>query len=951
MGDLIASADLHGRAIDLSLAWSAPRRQGRDLRVVRRRFGYPSDAGDGLMVLDLADLLRAGAEPWARIDRARFLILNDRAEGGILQAELAEYYEVADPLEPSQVIVRVYDSATDKLETTVLSRVSYVTRAEETSSDYGTFTTISIFTLSEDGIKALAGRAVIWTLEPSDIPATTVTLYTQKVGDPETPVVLSTQGESPYLFQWTATGGATISALFSRQEKQRTAATLSADAPLHVSFVTSMVTTAGAQEVDVSIRTVEFTEAVSPSSGDVDRTIAIADREPSRRDARELDSGLDPGTTYYYAAFVAQTAALSAGPRWTASAVPTERHGFADKLYSLLPAVHRYYDDPASGPQPGSGQPGSWQLRRFLQVLGPVLDQVRSLGEALPALHDLFEVRADYLPYLAQWIGWQLNRTLPTPLQRNDILLAPEVFATTGTVPNIEALVQRATGWDCKAKEFVHNVFLTNAADPIRLWEIWKAEGEGGAFNATSPAMPGAVTRAVNDSIDARPTIVADPSGGAPWLFWHSNRAVPGQATRRRRIWTMRATGTDMPRPAMPESGASSDEWPAAIADVIHFDQVIRLFWSSSQGGQSSLWTVTLTDGAPGEPVKLTHHPAGDFCPAAVRDINGLIWLFWQSSRRGPTDIWAMTFDPIYSTWSAPKRVTTGRPRDGMPAAVLDSNHQVHLFWSADLGEKSRIFHSIFDAEHHSWGEPEDVSSFGDSSLFRDEAPAAALSGDRLWLFWCSDRDGMPRIWASKQTDSGWGAPFPVTAGRSAEKDPAPLVTAEALHLFFSTQRGGEPYRSRTVNMADLGAIKRGKLEDRWHYTYSVELDQKSCYSRDAVGLYITPDDVTHSTYSLTEAERVRDLVEPFRPLPVRFLWFVEPPSVTENVYSPEADIGESYTDVYPTVEVLGEIGESSSVTLQEGWSVLHTNTPTDVSADLADLATLRRRTFFPDPE
>jgi phage tail-like protein len=868
MGDLTANANIRGRAIDLALAWSDPSTSARSLRVARRRRGYPTDLDDGLLVLDLADLFVSsdladlfvsGDVPWARIDRTRFLVVNTPAEGGLLQAEIAEYYTAASGASPSRVIARAYDDTTGQLE----------------------------------------------------------------------PV-----------------NAATLSVPFDRQEVQRTVATLLSSAPLDISFVTSVVTAASSQEAGVPICAVRFTETLNPDTGERDRTITISDRGLPARAAQGRDAGdaggLVPGVAYYYLAV--EDLGKKRPRTWTASAVVTGRHGFAEKLYQLLPAIHRYYDDPAGGKQ------GSFQLRRFLEIFGPGLDQARSLGEALSTRHDLFEVQADHLTYLAHWIGWEPDRTLPTQRQRNDVLFAPEVYATVGTVPNIRALVNRATGWDCRVKEFVKNVFLTNAVEPIHLWEIWEATGPIDGFGPTTPVKPEAVTHAVSDSIDARPAIVADHAGGAPWLFWHSDRPVSASSTPGRHLWMMRADGTGPAQPVKPKiAGEIAGEWPTAIAE----DNTIRLFWSSNRGGRRGLSTLTLTGGIPGEPIEITNHPAGDDqYPAAVREAGGRIWLFWQSSRRGPTDIWAMTLEPgadARTKWSAPQRIATGRPRAGTPSAVFDHEKKLHLFWSDDSGDRSRILHSIHDGA--TWSDPPvDISSGPTPSAvpyFRDEAPAVVLLNDSLWAFWHSDRDGIARLWASQETGSSWGAPFPVTTGRSTEKDPAPLITATGtLRLFFRTQRGGEVFRSRTVDFTDLGAIKQGQSEDRWHYTYSTTITSSSFYARDVVGLYLMPDEVNTLAAHESEVTRVKALVEPFRPAPVQqFVWVLEPQVVTESLYSP-VDIGESYTDVYALVDHLGDIDETCSVALP-GWSVLRTNTPGDVSADPGDLTTLRRRVFF----
>ena len=1258
MAGLTTRANIRGQQIDLALAWSDPAGQARSLRLLRRRVGYPTAPGDGLLLLDLADLFEpapalavAGAtktspiqittalphglstnnrlaiagvtgntnangswtivvtssttftltgstgnttysgggtafppptaSPWARIDRTRYLILDDVAEGGVLQAELALFYADASAPQPAQAAVTAYyappSGSTDPglvLESLV-SSVTYVDTATGSNAQFGLVTTITIYANPGGGPEAAAGTLVVSTKGTSPGPTTEVKDYTQPdpiTGQPldkqtaqpspdqivwtpaaqtvtnatnDAPIVITTQhphglssgaevvvqnvtgntaanntatnpvwsvfvtgpttftladsqGNASYTGGSTGTATpASTSVPFLLEELESTTSTLRAIQPLAVGFVTSvtsmlaatgatnttpieittvnahglatgaMLTIAGvtgntaangtwsifvtgpttfrltgsvgngaytgggslttrvlvAYATDVApieimtasphglpsgthvtiagvtgntaangtwpilvtgpktftltrsvgngaytgggvgsvpLRTVDFVEAQNPDTGEVGRSIDVVDLEPPRP---SLVPGLDPGVTYYYAAWEDAGKGFPAAPSFTALRTATGSHGFSDKLFSLLPAVHRFYDDPASGPQPGSGLPGSWQLRRLLQVVGPALDQAWSLGESLRTLSDVFEVRADDLPLVGGWIGWELDRTRSTQRQRTDILFAPDVFATVGTVPNIEALVHRSTGWSCQAKEFVNNVFLTNFVEPIRLCEIWQAPPTM-ASQPTYPLVPPAVQMAVtqaaidvqpaNDSIDARPALVTEPSGTPQtWLFWHSRRP-DAHASTRRQIWMQALDGSVPMRPVTqytPEdvSGLTyTDEWPTAIAA----GNVVQLFWISDRKGTPAVWTRSLSQGAPAPPTQLTQHPAGDDAPAVVQDTAGTLWVFFHSSRRGPTDIWAITLPSgANATWSPPFRITTGHPRDVTPAAFVDASGQLNLLWSADYGDRSRIVQATLSGTLPiaSTSVALVSSAADDMATYRDVTPAIVVYNNRPWAFWSSNRDGVFRLYASYWQSNPppntppWSTPVPVTAGRHAEAEPAAFVDAAgALRLLFRSQQGGEQYRSRTVDMENLGAIQRGLLSDRWHYTYSVLLDQTSPYARDAVGLYVTPDQMG----SLDDVDRVKALVEPFRPLPVRFVWYVQPTPIIEtvHVHGTTLDIKESYSD---SADFLGPVGESYSVALPD-WSLFYTNTLGDVSGDPANLHTLWRRTFYP---
>jgi hypothetical protein len=496
----------------------------------------------------------------------------------------------------------------------------------------------------------------------------------------------------------------------------------------------------------------------------------------------------------------------------------------------------------------------------------------------------------------------------------------------------------------------------------------------------------------VDDSIDARPALALEPAGTPPqWLFWHSRRPdTHAPASTRRQIWMQSfdavyplTTPSITMRPVMQASPAApddapgltySDEWPTAIGD----GSLVRLFWISDRKGAPSIWTRTLQIVSPSplptvsDASQLTQHPAGDHCPFVVKDAAGTLWVFFHSSRRGPTDIWTITLQSGSTTWTQPVRITTGHPRDRMPTAFVDATNQLNLLWSADLGDRSRILQATLSGGTWTVYTTPVSSAPGDTATYRDEAPAAVLWNGQVWAYWSSNRDGLSRIYASQLVGTAgsppvpvWSPPVPVTSGRHEEAEPAAFVdAANGLRLVYRSTQGGEQYRSRTVDMGNLGAIQRGLVTDRWHYTHSNQLridfnndptsvafQQDPPYARDAVGLYIKPD----VNQSLDDANRVKALVEPFRPLPVIFTWYVQPALVVESVYSP-IDIHESWStspaepppmDWIDDLEYLGSIAEATTVSLPD-WSLFYTNTLGDVSGNPADLTTLWHRTWYP---
>jgi phage tail-like protein len=503
---------------------------------------------------------------------------------------------------------------------------------------------------------------------------------------------------------------------------------------------------------DETLCEVRFADVLDGGSGDWTRTLEILDRYPSSRRKGAPESGLSPETRYYYAAFIERP-----GPEATAAATATGPHGSTERLYGLLPAVHQQYDEPAPADR------GRGHLRRFLQIFGAALDHARSLGEALSARHDVFEARAEDLPRLARWIGWEPDLAAGELVQRHDILIAPEIFAGVGTPQNLAALVTRRTGWKCEVKELAGNVLLTNAPDPLDSWEIWRADHAfGGDGERITMFDPVPVTRARStgtpselDWFDGRPAVLFD-GAGKRWLFWHSNRSG------RRDIWMDRGEG---PVRALgdPEGSPWIDESPCVLLD----GSLIRLFWSSSREGSWDLWmrTYDISPGAGDVPRRLTHG-AGARSPAAARDdSSGRTWLFWESSRRGPTDIWGVSFDasaldansaPIQAR---PIRLSTGKPRDRSPAAVVDASGAIHLFWSADLGTESRIYERVFDLAK-GWSKP-DARTEPVAERRRHEAPSAVMFNGTLFLFFHASDGRTSRLHAM---DAGL---YPILTGAS----------------------------------------------------------------------------------------------------------------------------------------------------------------------------------------
>lgn len=855
MDRLTASSSIvgHRNVLSLTLTGVTPRPR---IRVVRRLIGYAESPDDGFIVFDSADLLDEGTpsawsipftssglawdhvQPWGRIERETYLLTNAVSDGGLRQAEMTSFFTTSGDTNPSRATVSIYDRVSD---TTVSDIFPNAVQRVITAG------AVELF----DSNHASLGKMLIPAL--------------------------------PGPLTWARTGATPIVAGYTLHKSWVTTGAQDIGKPAHlrVSFVT---TQGGARRLAGA-----FEQTLNPDTGDVLRTITIEDT-----------ADLKPQTVYYYSVYVLTPGAStwSAPRELRASVMATGTFGMRDRLYALLPAVHRYYDEPTPA------LAGAGQLRRFLQVVGAGLDQARSLSEGMRNSQDLLNVRVEQVPHLGSWIGWPVDQTLSSVRQRMDVLSAPELYSTIGTIPNLKRIVERETGWLCEVKEFVHNVFMTNASEILHIWELWQLTGNIGVSSNGEPSFAGGggvlhqethAPPGVRTWFDGRPAVAVDINGVA-WLFWHSTRSG------RREIWCRKVSDTVEFRPlANVPIDSPNDDWSDSSPAVVLWNGKLWLFWDSDRAGTRDIWAwlfdpMFVPPPVPDPdvmPTRVTSHTADDRNPAVVVQSN-VLWLFWQSNRRGPTDIWGLTaaVSSGVLTWSPPGRITKSVHLDLTPAAILDLDGQIRLFWSSDTGDRASIHTSVFAGG--SWSMPQMLPESASPSNVPpgyDESPApvvlSAVSGVRpacLLLLWNSNRDGRKKLWWRTLVGTTWSA-MRAASGTGGALSLEPMLLFDSsfgtVHFFFRSTRNEANFRSRTFT-DEPEARKRGQPDDRWHYLYDTARGKDNWYARDTVGFYLTPPQgVLITSEALLKKkieinERVKLVVDPFRPLQVRFVWFVK---------------------------------------------------------------------------
>ena len=230
-------------------------------------------------------------------------------------------------------------------------------------------------------------------------------------------------------------------------------------------------------------------------------------------------NGLKGETVYYYAAVAYSATQVS--PPVFAAALATTPYQTADELYRQLPGFYKQFDTVtppnAPGLDPAAIEKG--QLRRSAEMFGEQFDLLRSYARAMRDFQRIDSADGTLLPLLAEWIGWQNDFTLSHAKQRNEIGYASHFHRTTGIAANLRATINRLTTWDAQIKEFVHNIFLTNAPEQLiikereRINTNWQAE----KLVTTDIAYEGrpAATRGSDDRL---------------WLFYHARQSAARQS-------------------------------------------------------------------------------------------------------------------------------------------------------------------------------------------------------------------------------------------------------------------------------------------------------------------------------------------------------------------------------------------------------------------------------------
>ena len=335
----------------------------------------------------------------------------------------------------------------------------------------------------------------------------------------------------------------------------------------------------------------------------------------------------------------------------------------------------------------------------------------------------------------------------------------------------------------------------------------------------------------------------------------------------------------------------------------------------------------------------------------------------------------------IQMGWSAPLELASAAGSNREPHLVIDQNNRTWLVWSqlidaSDPRESWSLHYRIFDPVAQIWGADKTLTAPPVGGRASDRTPAAMKIAGGIRVFFSSDRVGGFDLWSVDITLTEVVSPLAsVIQSEAANASPAPVSIGGSTWLLFRSDRNFAlsqagsltPLASQPV--PDNGTVRRfagtvaaspddlPRMRTRRTFgdllTYTPNrpdgagtLTEDELYTRGTVGLYVSRS-AQGTALTQTEAARLHDFLQQFIPINLRALVIVVAPADSESVYGGGVDIQEKFADVYPFSDVMGAQADASAAAMP-GVTILQTNALSSLSADVADLATLQKRTFFP---
>jgi hypothetical protein len=339
----------------------------------------------------------------------------------------------------------------------------------------------------------------------------------------------------------------------------------------------------------------------------------------------------------------------------------------------------------------------------------------------------------------------------------------------------------------------------------------------------------------------------------------------------------------------------------------------------------------------------------------------------------------------VQTGWSAPLELASGGGGNREPMLAIDVSNRNWIVWSQriDIGntdESWGLHYRIFDPATRVWGT--DVTLTAPSSGFRsaDRGPSAQPLPGGMRVYFSSDRSGGFGLRSVDVTLGGLVGPVvTVFDDSSSDQWSAHINVGGAVWVLYRSDRNvslaqvaTSPLGQgmlRSARVPDNGTVRLyagsislspqdlPRLRLHRHFgdmlTYTPNrpdgvgpLTNDELYTRGTIGLYVSRGR-KGNPLTRQEIERLREVMARFIPVNLRALVIVVASADVEFLYPAGTDILDSYLDDYPFADALGEISDEAAAAMP-GLVIILSNTANNVSANPADLTTLKRRTFLP---
>jgi len=152
--------------------------------------------------------------------------------------------------------------------------------------------------------------------------------------------------------------------------------------------------------------------------------------------------------------------------------------GWSERLLELLPDIYALSD-------------GSGDLRTFLGVIGPTLDEIEQRISGIPSLASSADCPPDFLGHLAALIGATYDPKANPGPQRQRIRDAIERYRRTGTLSGLDRELRRL-GWDGEIIETFRLVCRLNYRSKLGRQKLPGRRYNHGIYGVTVPLLDSA---------------------------------------------------------------------------------------------------------------------------------------------------------------------------------------------------------------------------------------------------------------------------------------------------------------------------------------------------------------------------------------------------------------------------------------------------------------------------